>query len=461
MVDIAKVYLWSDFVGAVAWQGNANTGYGVFEYAPSFLKKGLDISPIRMSVKDAVNADGIFAFKKRSKNSEEDTFKGLPGLLADALPDKFGNAIINAWLARQGRDVESFSPVERLCYAGTRAMGALEFKPTLNEKTDQSVPVEISRLAELAHEITSHRSTLDAAFGINDKHNEEALLEIMRVGTSAGGARAKAVIALNDDGHVLSGQSKAPEGYEHWLLKFDGAGDLEFGETQRYGRIEYAYYLMAKTCGINMMECRLLEEGGRAHFLTKRFDRQNNKKLHMQSLCGLGHFDYNMPGAYGYEQAFSVMRKLKIPQVEAAQQFRRMVFNVLARNQDDHTKNISFLMNKDGKWMLSPAYDVMFAYKPGNKWINSHQMTINGKQGDFVFDDFAQIARSINLTGYEDIINEVAEGVSQWQHFGKQAGIEPAKVKAIEGSFRFSLCEKERQNPSLEVSKDAMGMSPR
>jgi serine/threonine-protein kinase HipA len=452
MVDVAKVYLWDDLVGAVAWQGDALTGHGVFEFDSSFLKKGLDLSPVKMGLAEA-RRQPVFSFRGRPARSDRDTFKGLPGLLADALPDKFGNAVIDAWLARQGRDISSFTPVERLCYVGTRAMGALEFKPALNQRTDKVVPVEISHLVDLARKITSHRNSLDVTLTDNDEAtNQEALLEILRVGTSAGGARAKAVIALNGDGHIMSGQANVPDGYEHWLLKFDGANDLEFGKTDGYGRIEYAYYLMAKACGINMMECRLLEEGGRAHFMTKRFDRQNNKKLHMQSLCGLGHYDYNVPGAYSYEQAFSVMRKLRLPKKDAAQQFRRMVFNVLARNQDDHTKNLGFLMDKSGVWSLSPAYDVMFAYKPGNEWIDKHQMTINGKQDHFTLDDFKTVASSISLSNSKEVIEEVKEGVSQWQRFAKQAGVDSQKIQHIQKSLQ--IVDRQKADGALENDGD-------
>lgn len=441
-IDIANVTIWGMPVGAVAWQGTATEGHGTFQYHRSFLAKGLDLSPIHMGLKEALVGDGIFAFRKRSPDPELDTFKGLPGLLADCLPDKFGNAVIDAWLARQGRDSSSFNPVERLCYTGTRGMGALEFQPPLNSRTEDTVPIEIAHLVELAHQITTKRGALDVSFTADEKGNGEAMLEILRVGTSAGGARAKAVIAMNDEGHIVSGQTMAPPGYEHWLLKFDGAGDLELGKTQGYGRVEYAYYLMAKHCGIEMAECRLLEEGGRAHFMTKRFDRPGGKKLHMQSLCGLAHYDYNQPGAYGYEQAFAVMRKLRLSKQEAAQQFRRMVFNVIARNQDDHTKNIAFLMDRNGKWRLSPAYDVMYAHDPHGKWTNNHQMTINGKRNDFSLQDFVKVAQTINLGNHKEIIDEVADGVRRWPEFAEEAGVSSERIVLIGNAFRLSILEK-------------------
>lgn len=459
-LDIANVTIWGMPVGAVAWQGSATNGYGTFQFHPSFLAKKLDLSPIHMGVKKALASDGIFAFRGRSADPELDTFKGLPGLLADCLPDKFGNAVIDAWLARQGRDSTSFNPVERLCYTGSRGMGALEFHPSLNSRTEETVPIEIAHLVELAHQITVSRGALDVSLATDESSNSDAMLEILRVGTSAGGARAKAVVAMNQEGHILSGQTKVPPGYEHWLLKFDGAGDLELGKTQGYGRIEYAYHLMAQHCGIKMAECRLLEEGGRAHFMTKRFDRPGGDKLHMQSLCGLAHYDYNHPGAYGYEQAFGVMRKLRLSKQEAAQQFRRMAFNVIARNQDDHTKNIGFLMDRNGKWGLSPAFDVMYAHGPHGKWTNMHQMTINGKRDDFTLQDFAEVANSIGLSNFKEIIEEVTEGVHLWPEFAKQAGVSQERIARIEGAFRLSILG-ERPIPVDMTDPDDFEQGPR
>ena len=343
-IDTAIVKLWGTTVGAVSWLDDRT--YGIFEYDQNFLKKGLDISPVKMSLTDARRGNGKFSFTALNK----ETFLGLPGMLSDALPDKFGNSIIDAWLARNNRDSSSFNPVERLCYTGKRGMGALEFSPAIIDKYDDSVSVEISELVKLAQEIMSERKGLDIQLEGSEYENTDAILDILRVGTSAGGARPKAVIAMNDKGKIISGQADAPKGYDYWLLKFDGVTDLELGEPGGYGRIEYAYYLMAKKAGINMTQCKLLEENGRAHFMTKRFDRINGKKQHMQSLCGLAHYDFNMAGAYSYEQAFEVMRKLRLSKAEATEQYRRMLFNIIARNQDDHTKNISFLMGSNGKW---------------------------------------------------------------------------------------------------------------
>lgn len=433
-IQTAYIKLWGEIVGAVSWR---DTGYAVFEYDKSFLRKGLDLSPVNMPINDAIRGDGIYEFP----NLNAATFKGLPGLLADCLPDKFGNKIIDAWLTRQGRDPKSFTPVERLCYTGKRGMGALEFSPALNSKAEESVPIEIAHMVELARAITSGRDEFSANFGGDENENSAALLEIIRVGTSAGGARAKAVIAMDSKGHIRSGQTQAPKGYSYWLLKFDGVDDLELGVSQGYGRIEYAYHLMTRAAGIVMSECKLLEEGGRAHFLTQRFDRVGGGKIHMQSLCGIGHYDFNVAGAYGYEQAFAVMRKLKIAKAEAVQQFRRMIFNVVSRNQDDHTKNIAFLMDKTGKWHLSPAFDVTYAHNPKGIWTNSHQMTINGKRDAFTLKDFAQVGKSIGIKDSLEVVSEIVEVVSQWPAYAQEAGLAAETIKKI-GSFHRLSFEK-------------------
>lgn len=416
-VDTALVTLWGDTVGAVSWLDEQ--AYGIFEYDQDFLKKGLDVSPLHMSLDDARQGDGKFSFQSLNR----DTFLGLPGLLADALPDKFGNNIIDAWLARSGRDSASFSPVERLCYTGKRAMGALEFSPATVEKYDISVAVEVSELVILAQQMMRERNGLDVSLGGSKKGNANAILDILRVGTSAGGARPKAVIAMDNKGNVVSGQAHVPEGYDYWILKFDGVTDLELGEPKGYGRIEYAYYLMAVAAQINMTQCRLLEENDRAHFMTRRFDRVNGEKCHMQSLCGIAHYDFNMAGAYSYEQAFAVMRKLRLSKADAAEQYRRMVFNIIARDQDDHTKNIAFLMGPDGKWRLSPAYDVVYSHNPAGKWTNQHQMSVNQKRDNFTREDLVYVGESISLSRPEEIINDVVSAVEKWSEYAKEAGL--------------------------------------
>lgn len=434
-VDTAIVKLWGDVVGAVSWLDDK--AYGIFEYERNFLNKGLDISPLHMSLEDARQGDGIFSFPALNK----DTFLGLPGLLADALPDKFGNAIIDAWLARNGRDASQFSPVERLCYTGKRGMGALEFQPSIIDKYDKSVAVEVAELVELAQEVMTERKKVDVNLERSEKENTDAIMDILRVGTSAGGARPKAVIAMDDEGNVVSGQTDAPKNFDYWILKFDGVSDLELGEPRGYGRIEYAYYLMAKAAGIDMTECRLLEETGRAHFMTKRFDRVAGEKIHLQSLCGLAHLDFNMAGAVSYEQAFAVMRKLRMSKADATQQYRRMLFNVIARNQDDHTKNIAFLMAADGKWKLSPAYDVIYSHNPAGRWTNQHQMSLNGKRDNFTKNDLLGVAASISLKKADKVMNDVFEAVEKWPEFAKDASIDDKTIKEISENHRLSLME--------------------
>lgn len=417
-------------VGAVFWDPEKELA--TFEFDRNFLEKDLDLSPLKMSVADARRGTAKFEFPTLPKI----TFKGLPGMLADALPDKFGNSIIDAWLARQGRTPESFSPVERLCYTGKRAMGALEFKPIINKSIEKSVPVEVSELVKLAQTVTEERSQLR----VNLNHAAaDAILDIIRVGTSAGGTRPKAVIAFNDKTkEVRSGQIDAPNGFDYWVLKFDGIKDNSLGDPAGYGRIEYAYYKMAMDAGIEMTECRLFEENGRAHFMTKRFDRIGIKrKLHLQSLCAIAHFDFNEPGVYSYEQAFQIMRELRLSYRDAEQQFRRMVFNVVARNQDDHTKNIAFLMDQNGKWRLSPAFDMIYAYNPSGDWTSRHQMSINGKRDDFIKDDLLRVGNEMNIKSSFKIIEEIVEIVSKWSDYALSADVTPSQSKSIGKTHRL------------------------
>lgn len=442
-IDTAFVKLWGELVGAVAWLDDRE--YAIFEYDKNFLEKGLDIAPITMSLADARRGDAKFVFSTLNK----ETYLGLPGMLADVLPDKFGNSIIDAWLARNGRDSASFSPVERLCYSGKRGMGALEFSPTVIQKYDDSVTVEIDELVKLAQEVMRERKTLNVNLKNTDtnkiddnkknkdKQNADAILDILRVGTSAGGARPKAVIAMNDKGNVISGQTDVPKGYEYWLLKFDGVTDLELGEPKDYGRIEYAYYLMAEEAGIDMMPSKLLEENGRAHFMTQRFDRVNGQKLHMQTLCGIAHYDFNSAGSTSYEQVFEVMRKLRLSKAEATQQYRRMLFNIVARNQDDHTKNISFLMDKTGTWRLSPAYDVTYSHNPAGQWTNQHQMSVAGKRDHFTREELIESGKSISLKRPDLILEEVTTAISQWKNFAKEAGVSKKVALEIEKNHRL------------------------
>ena len=359
----------------------------------------------------------------------------MPGLLADSLPDKFGNQVIDAWLAQQGRSAQSFNPVDRLCYIGKRGMGALEFEPESGLQVIPSNTLAIEALVEFAKEVLAERTSFKT--NLKDK---KGFSDILQVGSSAGGARAKAIIAYNQKtGEVRSGQIDGLDGFDYWLIKFDGVTNHQLGDPKGYGNIEYAYYLMATAAGITMMESELKIENQRAHFMTKRFDRINNQKMHMQTLCGLAHFDYNMPGSYSYEQALMVMRQMQLPYPDMEELFRRMVFNVMARNQDDHTKNISFLMNSEGKWSLSPAYDVTFAFNPSNFWLKAHQMTINGKKENIELNDVLSLAKNVNIKKPLQIIEQCREAILKWDEFAEKALIPSTQQKEIKSLFNLLM----------------------
>ena len=426
----AAIHLYETLIGAVTWDDGREIGY--FEYDPDFLRSGIEVSPLMLPLRG-----GRFSFP----NLPRDTFKGLPGLLADSLPDKFGNLLINQWLSRQGRTPQSFNPVERLCYLGSRAMGALEFQPTFLPDG----PVEtlhLDALVQLANDALASRESLHA----NLHESPEALATILRVGTSAGGARAKAVISWNPNtGEIRSGQLAPEPGFESWLLKFDGVSenrDKELNDPLGYGRIEYAYHLMARAAGITMSDCRLLEENGRAHFMTRRFDRgPEGAKFHMQSLCAIAHFDFNQAGAYSYEQAFQTARRLGLPQSDLTELYRRAVFNIVSRNQDDHTKNIAFRMDRRGGWHLAPAFDLIYSYNPAGAWTNRHQMTLNGKRDDFLTEDLLAAATAADLkpAKAKSILRQVHNAVSDWRTHAGTAAVFPDWISQIQNHLRLDL----------------------
>jgi serine/threonine-protein kinase HipA len=435
MSTTAEVKLWGSTIGAISLEEGAAAA--TFEYDPAFAGSGIEVAPLTMPL-----SARLYSFPTLRR----ETFHGLPGLLSDSLPDRFGNALIDAWLAREGRTSESFNAVERLCYTGNRGMGALEFAPAQGPAVRTSSHVEVEKLVELASEVLTHRSHLQASF--HEKGQEAALKDILRVGTSAGGARAKAVIAWNPQtNEVRSGQVKAGQGFEYWLMKFDGVRgnkDKEMEDPKGYGAIELAYYRMAVAAGITMSPCRLFEENGRRHFMTKRFDRMDGgEKLHMQSLCGMAHFDFNDAGAYGYEQALQVMRELELPMSAVEEQFRRMAFNIIARNQDDHVKNIAFLMDKSGQWSLSPAFDMTYSYQPTGKWTSSHQMTLNGKRDGFSLDDFQRCANAVSMKRgrAETIIEEVKNVVTRWRNYADEAHVLPSHRDKIQATLRLEPFE--------------------
>ncbi|MCO5121806.1 MAG: type II toxin-antitoxin system HipA family toxin [Burkholderiaceae bacterium] len=429
----ATVRLWGRDIGAVSWLDDR--AIGVFQYMPEFARSSIELAPIMMPRSpDPYEFPGL----------PRDAFKGLPGMLADSLPDKFGNALIDAWLATQGRSAGSFDPVERLCYIGTRGMGALEFHPAILRGARQSRRLEIDALTRLANDVLNDRARLGGILEGEDDH--ETLQEILRVGTSAGGARAKAILAWNEKtGEFRSGQVKAGEGFTYWLMKFDGISnnrDKELADPQGFGLVEYGFFLLARAAGIDMTECRVHHEGGRSHFMTRRFDRTaSGEKLHMQSLAAMRHYDFNAAGAHSYEQAVETIRLLGLPAHDIEQQFRRAVFNVLVRNQDDHVKNIAFLMNRQGEWRLSPAFDVSYAYNPDGSWTHQHQMSLSGKRDHFVLSDLVAFGVFCDLKPRkaEDIVREIHAHVENWPDFAQRAGVAEKTARAIHRAMRREM----------------------
>jgi serine/threonine-protein kinase HipA len=432
LTTLAEVRIWGATVGAVHLEGDSRTA--VFEYDPGFAASGIELAPLTMPA-----AGRRFSFPTLS----EETFSGLPGLLADSLPDRYGNALIDAWLAVRGEDAGDFDAVKRLCYMGRRGMGALEFAPAIGPKPTTSHTLDVEALVELAAEVLAERHNLAVVLSAPSK--QEALREILRVGTSAGGARAKALIAFDPETEeTRSGQLDVPSRFEHWLLKFDGVEDptRDLGASRGYGVVELVYSEMAKLAGIEMTECRLLEEGGRRHFMTRRFDRdEEGDKLHMQSLGAISHLDFNQPGAHSYEQAFLASRRLGLPHSAIEEQFRRMAFNVVARNQDDHVKNIAYLMDRGGNWSLAPAFDVVYAYNPRGRQTARHQMSINGKRDGFTVADLraAGAVASLKRGQAESILAAVTDAVRAWPELAARAGLGEERIERIAKAHRIDL----------------------
>lgn len=432
-MTVAAVTLWGTRIAAVSIEEGARVA--TFQYDPAFARGGVEIAPLQMPLR---------AEPYRLPGLPHDAFSGVPGLLADSLPDRWGTALVNAWLASQGRDESSFDVVQRLCYVGTRGIGALEFQPAREPTISGEVDLRVDALVRLAGEVLAQRAEFVAE--LSESPDEEAMRAILAIGSSAGGARPKAFIAYNDaTGQVRSGQVEVGEGFRHWLIKFDGvarAGDHGLTDPEGWGAVEYAYSIMARSAGIEMTECRLLEEHGRRHFMTRRFDRPDGKgKLHMQTVGALGHASYNEPGAYSYEQLLLLIRRLDLGTPVAEQMFRRMVFNVVARNQDDHVKNVAFLMDRRGSWSLAPAYDVIWAWRPGNPWLDSHQMSINGKRDGFTVADLRAIADVAGLPHgrAEAILMEITDVVSSWREIAEEVDINERMAERIAASHRLAL----------------------
>lgn len=429
----ARVILWGRDIGAVSWLADRETG--VFQYRPEFVRSGIELAPMTMPL-----SAYPYEFPALARN----TFKGLPGLLADSLPDKFGNALIDGWLAAQGRTADSFNPVERLCYVGRRGMGALEFEPSIVGNPTSARKVEVAALVDLANRILDERASLGGVFSGED--DRETIEDILRVGTSAGGARAKAILAWNPrTGEFRSGQLESGEGFEPWLIKFDGVSnnrDHELADPMGFGLIEFAYSKLAGLAGIAMAECRVHAEGGRHHFMTRRFDRDGKgRKLHMQSLCAMAHYDFNLPGAYAYEQAVQAIRRLGMGQDVVEEQVRRAMFNIVARNQDDHVKNIAFLMDRSGSWSLSPAFDLSYAWNPSGDWTSRHQMSLNGKRDGFSRDDLIAFGETSGLKRAKAnaILDQVISAMKVWPDVASEVGVPDQRIDQIGKAHRLQF----------------------
>ncbi|WP_172564498.1 type II toxin-antitoxin system HipA family toxin [Vibrio navarrensis] len=442
VMEVITITYQGDLVGAVSF--DTEKGLGSFEYDPSFVKKGVELSPIKMPL-----SNRIYRFPELDFN----TFKGLPGLIADSLPDDFGNAVLNAWVASQGRSPSDITPLQRLQYTGKRGMGALEYAPaTKLQSLNASQQVEIQSLVSIAQEILDSRGNFEVELKQNGQDDREAMMSLLSVGMSAGGARPKAVLAFNEDfTQVRSGQTKVPSGFTHYLMKFDGVSEHNknqetFGDPLGYGAMEFVYHLMANKCGVDMMPCRLLHEGNRRHFITQRFDRIKNSKVHVQTLNGLAHIDYKKPGSFSYAELFGIARQLKLSAVEAEQLFKRMTFNIIARNHDDHSKNFAFMLKQDrlkkDKWSLAPAYDLAYSYKPGSKWVNSHWMSLNGKRDNFTRSDFYSLEKLspiFNKRKIDDIIDSTIEHVSTWRQLAEEWDVPKTLIDEIQENLRLDI----------------------
>ncbi|OGR88404.1 MAG: phosphatidylinositol kinase [Elusimicrobia bacterium RIFCSPHIGHO2_02_FULL_57_9] len=419
-----EVYVWDQFVGAVAL--DPALGYYVFAYDKEFGRSGIQLAPLHMPADDS---EKLYVFA----DLPEATYQRLPAMLADALPDEFGNALIDKYLAEKGLPKSRISALDRLAYMGKRAMGTFEFKPARGPQTKIPNALEMGQLVAMARKVVTGNLEGDSAA-------EAALRSIIEVGTSANGARAKAVIGWNrKTSEIRSGQFDLLPGFEHWLLKFDGMGkDRELGLSQDFGRVEYAYYLMAKQSGIDIPESRLLMENDRAHFMTRRFDREDDgTKHHLQSLCAIDHLDFKKKSANSYEQLFMAMRQLKLGRSAEVEAFRRMALNVMGRNCDDHTKNFSFLLRKGGSWEFSPAYDITFAHNPESEWTNQHLMSVNGKFGEITWDDCLALANRFGIGEAPSILKQVRQTVEEWPVFAKKAGVQPSEIRRIRAQLRL------------------------
>lgn len=415
---IVQVKLYDEILGTIDW--NANKGSSTFQYSNNALNRGIEPSPIIMPTQEK-----IF-----ETNRDHINFHNLPYLLSDSMPDDFGNRMMKEWLKQKKLSIDDINPVDRLTYVGSRGMGALEYEP-INYKEDNNHNVNTSDLFEVAKKVLEGKE--ETTYDYLDK---DSLSDILRIGTSVGGARAKALIAIKFDSNkkiteIKSGDIIQPEGYSYWLLKIDGANEKTLGEGEGLGKIEYAYYLLATQAGVEMADSILFEENNRFHFLTKRFDRTDNgDKIHMQTFSALAGIDYKIQKASSYETLFRVMKRLRLPYYQFEQQYRRALFNVIARNHDDHVKNFSFLMDKQGAWKISPAYDINYSYSPGGTWTNVHQSSINNKFDNFTRNDLLSLGKTFGIKKANHILDEIIEAVNLWSKIATEIDIPKKEIEA-------------------------------
>lgn len=424
---IVEVKLYGEKLGVIEW--NESKGSSTFQYSDNAFFREIEPSPIIMPTQER-----IF-----ETNRDHINFHNLPYLLYDSMPDDFGNIMMKEWLRQIQLSFDNINPVDRLTYIGKRGMGALEYEP-INHKENNNYKVNVSELIEVAKKVLEGKK--ETSYNDLDK---DSLSEILRIGTSVGGARAKALIAIKKDSdnkikEIRPGDIIQPEGYSYWLLKFDGVNEKTLGEGKGKGKTEYAYYKLAKAAGIDMSESILFEENNRFHFLTKRFDRTDNgDKIHMQTLGALAGIDYKIQKVSSYETLFRVMKRLRLPYYQFEQQYRRALFNVIARNHDDHVKNFSFLMDKEGKWQISPAYDITFQFKESGTWTNVHQSSINGKFDDFTRNDLLNFGKTFGIKKANHLLEEVIAAVNQWSKIAKQIDVPKTEIENISNSLRIQI----------------------
>ncbi|MFA7494219.1 MAG: type II toxin-antitoxin system HipA family toxin [Proteiniphilum sp.] len=411
--NVVKVKLWGKDVGYLSWDKKVNVA--TFEYEPSFLEQGLDIAPLTMSV------DSPHSQKQLPWTGDKDKlYQGLPPMIADSLPDKWGNSLFKAWLRDNNIPTKKTNPVDHLSFIGSRAMGALEYEPAQKLGNSSAFSVDVQRLYEFAKQVLNARETT-----VLNQENSILWQDLIKISSSPGGKRPKAIIALNKaTGEVISGQGSIPEGFQHYILKYDDNSAYPFA------KLEYVYYQMALDAGIYMMPSELRTYEGVTHFLTRRFDRNGNEKIHIQTLAAMS------PASDTYEDIFAVIRRLNLPYEDSKQQYLRMMFNVIARNVDDHSKNFSFCMNREGVWRLSPAYDLTYSVDiTAPAYSNRHSLTVNGKNEDISREDFEAVGLNNDIQDYKTLIATVANAIAKFETYAIDLDIDKKLIESIKADF--------------------------